>query len=165
MFLHLVLICPQLRKQKTALMLLLLLLLLLLFITAFAKKKLHFIKELSSDQTPPAWAALALLSTSSIIISSGKYHVPFMQSKHHKRLLQENSSKKPDSKIKLFTLHCLSIAYLSFQKANSEWHCPCGKTAAKNCLAQAQSSCMAEGIMLTGKWSSHKDFAAQSLTA
>lgn len=52
--------------------------------------------------------------------------------------------KKLDLKIKLtlhFTLHCFIVAYLSFQKVNSEcyWYI-CTKTATENCLALAQSS-------------------------
>lgn len=103
---------------------------------------------------PPAWAGLASLSTSSIIISSEQCRIPFVQSKHHEQLLQGSSLKKLDSKIKLFTLHCLSTACLSFQKANSEWHRPRAKTPTENCLAQAQSSWLNEDVIIfTGECS------------
>lgn len=90
---------------------------------------------------------------SSIIISSEQCHVTFVQSKPHEQLLQGNSLKKLDSKIKLFTLHCLSIARLSFQKANSEWHRPHAKTATENCLAQAESSWPKDVIISIGECS------------
>lgn len=165
-FLHLVLICPQLRNKRQLyhyycccyccchylLMLL-------------PKRRLTSSGNDQVTRRAPSLGRVSFAFNFLIIISSEQCRIPFVQSKHHEQLLQGNSLKKLDSKIKLFTLHCLSTARLSFQKANSEWHRPRAKTPTENCLAQAQSSWLNEDVIIFTGECSVKDFAAQSLTA